>query len=159
MLLMEQMSQKIADFWQSGMDTDRISIKKNCSRCRKNWSEIDKIISVTDIINITASFHKKGIRVLFGDYVAQDDKNSDIMAFQLSQGGLGMPNREYYFNTDEKSVNVKNAYKKYLYKTFVELGNDSLTATKNEESVVALETKLAKASRKVGRFARSIQEL
>ncbi len=141
-------SQKIADFWQSGMDTDAIN-KEKLQPLQEELSEIDKITSVTDIINITASFHKKSIGVLFGDYIAQDDKNSDVMAYELYQGGLGMPNREYYFNTDEKSVNVRNAYKKYLYKTFVELGNDSAAATKNEESVVALETKLAKASRKL----------
>jgi len=141
-------SQKIADFWRSGMDTDAIN-KLQIQPLQNDLTEIKKINSVADIISITGSFHKKGIGALFGDYVAQDDKNSNVMAYHLSQGGLGMPNRDYYFNTDEKSVTVRNAYKKYLYKTFLELGNDSITAVKDEESVLALETKLAKASRKL----------
>jgi putative endopeptidase len=42
------------------------------------------------------------VNVFFDEYVGQDDKNSAEMAFQLNQGGLGMPNRDYYFNTDAR---------------------------------------------------------
>jgi len=94
-------------------------------------------------------FHKKGIGCLFGEYIAQDDKNSEVVAYQLFQGGLGMPNRDYYFNTDSKTTNVKQAYQKYLYKTFRQLGDDSATANKNEVAVFQLETNLARASRKL----------
>ncbi len=141
-------SQKIADFWQSGMDSAAIE-KQALQPLQEDLSSIDKIKSAADIIHVTASFHKKGIGVLFGDYVAQDDKNSDVMAYQLGQGGLGMPNRDYYFNTDAKTIAVKTAYLQYLFKTFKQLGNDSATAAKNTQAVFALETKLAKASRKL----------
>ena len=50
------------------------------------------------------------------------------MALHLSQGGLGMPDRDYYFNTDEKSVSVRKAYQVYLYKSFRSLGKDSAAA-------------------------------
>ncbi len=141
-------SQKISDFWQSGMD----SINRNKNGITPLFDElkkIDAIKSITDITELAAEFHKKGIGCLFTDYVAQDDKNSDAMAYQLVQGGLGMPNRDYYFNTDTKTVNVRNAYQKYLLITFGQLGNDSITAAKYCNSVFALETKLAKASRKL----------
>ncbi|HSZ85060.1 MAG TPA: M13 family metallopeptidase, partial [Puia sp.] len=141
-------SQKVADFWQSGMDTVAIE-KQGLSPLKEDLELINKINSVPDIIHVTAVFHKKGIGCLFGEYIAQDDKNSDVMAYQLYQGGIGMPNRDYYFNTDSKSVAVRNAYQKYLYKTFRELGNDSISASKNAQSVFRLETALAKSSRKL----------
>src|ERR1700722_17863654 len=141
-------SQKVSDFWQSGMDTATIE-KQGLSPLKKNFELIDKINSTPDIINVTAIFHKEGIGCLFGEYIAQDDKNSDVIAYQLYQGGIGMPNRDYYFNTDSKSVAVRNAYQKYLYKTFRQLGNDSDAASKNAQSVFRLETSLAKASRKL----------
>ena len=50
------------------------------------------------------------------------------MAYKLDQGGLGMPNRDYYFDTDEKTTAVRKAYKNYLLKTFQQLGNDAAAA-------------------------------
>jgi putative endopeptidase len=87
--------------------------------------------------------------VLFNDYVAQDDKNSEVMAYQLSQGGLGMPNRDYYFNTDERTANVRKAYQAYLVKTLQQLGNDTAAAAKNASGIFKFETKLAGSSRKL----------
>lgn len=141
-------SQKIADFWQSGMDTVAID-KAGIAPLKEQLDEISSITNTNELIKVTSDFHKKGIRGLFSDYVGQDDKNSEVIAFQLGQGGLGMPNRDYYFNTDNKSLAVKAAYQKYLYQTFLELGNDSLNAIKKTNVVFGLETKLAKASRKL----------
>jgi putative endopeptidase len=142
------LSQKIGDFWQSGMDSAAIE-RQGLQPLQNDLNEIEKIKSTDDIIKVAADFHKKGISVLFSDYVAQDDKNSDLMAYQLGQGGLGMPNRDYYFNTDVKSLNVRKAYQKYLFRTFQQLGKDSLTASREAQSVFNLETKLAKSSRKL----------
>jgi putative endopeptidase len=69
--------------------------------------------------------------------------------FQLGQGGLGLPNRDYYFKTDEKSTKVRQAYQQYLLLTFRQLGSDSIAAGKQAADVFALETKLAGASRKL----------
>ena len=144
----ETVSQKIADFWQSGMDTVAID-KAGLEPLKEQMDAIANIKNTTELIKVTSDFHKKGIRGLLSDYVGQDDKNSEVIAFQLGQGGLGMPNRDYYFNTDSKSLAVKAAYQKYLYQTFVELGNDSISAIKKSDIVFALESKLAKASRKL----------
>ncbi len=111
--------------------------------------KINTISSVNDIIALAADFHQKGIDVLFGEYVGQDQKNSDKMAYQLYQGGLGMPNREYYFDTDEKTQAVRNAYQVYINKTFRQLGSDSAAAKKITDAVFQLETRLAKSSRKL----------
>ena len=47
------------------------------------------------------------------------------MAYQLGQGGLGMPDRDYYFNTDQRTVGVRKSYLDYIIKTFRQLGDDS----------------------------------
>ena len=104
---------------------------------------------VAEQLEVVASFHKKGINAMFNEGVYQDDKNSDVNAYQLGQGGLGMPNRDYYFNTDEKSVNVRKAYQHYLGQVFTRLGNDSVKAAATADKVFQLETRLAKASRKL----------
>jgi putative endopeptidase len=67
----------------------------------------------------------------------------------LTQGGLTMPNRDYYFNTDDKTIRVRDAFREYLFKTFRELGRDSLSAQTSANLVLQLETRLAAASRKL----------
>jgi putative endopeptidase len=141
-------SQKIADFWISGMDTVDIE-KQQLKPLQADMDKIEAIKSVNDLILLTAAFHNKGVDVLFGEYAGQDQKNSDVIAYQLGQAGLGMPNRDYYFNTDERTAGVRKAYQVYLNKTFQQMGSDSASAAKTSAAVFALETKLAKASRKL----------
>jgi putative endopeptidase len=140
--------QKIGDFWFSGMDT--VEIDKQCLQpLKEELNAIDAIQSMNDIIRVTADLHRKGINALFSDYIAQDDKNSEVMAYQLRQGGLGMPNRDYYFDTDERTTSIRKGYLDYMQKTFIQLGSDKNTAEKYAKEVFDLETKLAKASRKL----------
>ncbi len=141
-------TQKIADFWSTAMDT--ININKNgITPIQKDLEKIKAAASLQDLIKLSAEFNNKGSGSFFGSYIGQDDMNSEKMAFILYQGGLGMPNRDYYFNTDEKSIKVQNAFKEYVVKTFVQLGNTTDEATKMMNEVYAFETNLAKASRKL----------
>ena len=139
-------SQKIGDFWKTGMDTIAID-KQGLAPLAADFKLIDGISNTAELLTVTASLHKKGINGLFNVYITQDDKKSDLMALKFDQGGIGLPNRDYYFNTDERTLNVKAAYKIYMQKTFAQL--DSSTAAKNTTAVFDLETKLAKASRKL----------
>lgn len=141
-------TQKIGDFWQGAMDTVALN-KAGISPLRPDLDKIDAIQNVTDLIQETAELKIKGIRCLFSDYVTQDDKNSNVMVYKLGQGGLGMPNRDYYFNTDARTEKVRKAYKDYLLKTFQQLGGDSSTTLRKATAVYALETKLAAASRRL----------
>jgi putative endopeptidase len=141
-------SQKIGDFWQSAMDTVALN-KAGIAPLKNDLDAINAIQNTTDLLRVAAELKTKGVNCLFGDYVAQDDKNSEMMAYKLDQGGLGMPNRDYYFKTDERTENIRTAYKQYLLKTFKQLGNDDASAQKDADAVYTLETKLAKASRKL----------
>lgn len=139
-------TQKIGDFWKSGMDSAGIE-KAGLTPLAADMQQIDAIKTGDDVITTGALFQNKGISCLFNMYISQDDKNSDVMAVKLDQGGLGLPNRDYYFNTDDRTVKVKEAYKSYVFKTFNRM--DSTNAKKDADEVFALETKLAKASRKL----------
>ncbi len=138
--------QKIGDFWFSGMDTADIE-KQGLAPLRPELLMINGIQSKPEIVKAVGAFHLMGIRVLFFDYVAQDDKNSAEMAFELGQGGLGMPNKDYYFKTDSAAVAVRKAYSQYLMATFMQLGAASALATAKANAVLQLETRLAAASR------------
>lgn len=141
-------TRKIGDFWQSGMDSAAAE-KQGLEPLKTDLTAIQNISNIEQLMKVVASLHRKSIHMLFAYGVGQDDKNSEVNAYQLWQGGLGMPERDYYFNTDEKTVNVQKAYRKYLYQTFRQLGDDSLQATANADKVYQLETRLAKASRKL----------
>jgi putative endopeptidase len=141
-------TQKIGDFWYSGMDSEGIETQG----LKPLQSDLDKIRqtgSLNDFLKVFAELQKKGVDGLMSGAVYQDEKKSDEMALHLSQGGLGMPDRDYYFNTDEKSVNVRKAYQVYLYKSFRTLGKDSAAAQMAAHAVYELDSRLAKASRKI----------
>ena len=141
-------SQKIGDFWQTAMDTVSLD-KAGVSPLKEDLDRINNIKAPADILTEAADLKKKGVNCLFSDFVSQDDKNSEMMAFKLEQGGLGMPNREYYFKTDTRTTKVQEAYKQYLTKTFRQLGDADAAAQQHAASVYALEAKLASASRKL----------
>ena len=144
----EGVQQQIGDFWHSGMDSAAIE-KGGLAPLQPALDQIRNIKTVADLMNVSADFHNKGANVLFGDYVAQDDKNSNVYAYMMTQGGLGMPNRDYYFNADARTEGVRKAYNIYLVKTFMQLGNDTATAVRSAAAVYGLEKRLANNSRKL----------
>ena len=140
--------QQVGDFWASGMDSAGAE-KQGLAPLQPYLQSIQQISSLPQLIASVAGSHRGQAGVIFNDGIGQDDKNSEVNAYFVNQGGLGMPNRDYYFNTDEKSVNVRNAYQHYMETTFRQLGDDATTAAANTAKVMQLETKLAKASRKL----------
>lgn len=144
----EGIDKKVGDFWFSAMDTVSLE-KQKLQPIQQELAQVNAITDLNSFMQTVADFHKKGIGTLYGSRVSQDDKNSDVMSFYLWQGGLGMPNRDYYFNTDSRTTSVRNAYKVYVSKVFKSLGADDATAQKKTEAQLALEIRLAKASRKL----------
>lgn len=140
--------QKIGDFWAVGID----SVKANQLGYSPIKPELDRIAGIkmaADVPGVIAHEIQLGVRALIGPRVSQDDKNSDKMALYLYQSGLGLPNRDYYFNTDTRTKNIRRAYLRHVASTFKLLGQDSTTANTNAARVMALETTLAKSSRKL----------
>jgi putative endopeptidase len=141
-------TQQIGDFWTSGMDSVAIE-KQGIEPLREELNKINAITTPKDVMAQAAHMHTYGVGVFFSDGVSQDAKNSEVMAYYLSQGGLGLPNRDYYFNTDERTTKVRNEYPSHIARMFVLMGTDSATAKAKAKGIVALETRLAKASRKL----------
>src|SRR5258708_36756747 len=90
--------------------------------------------------------HSVGINDLFASDSTQDFKNSDEVTFEVFQGGLGLPDRDYYTKTDDKSKTIRDEYLKHVAKMFELLGDDPAKAASVAQTVLGLETKLAEAS-------------
>ncbi|MFD2784997.1 M13 family metallopeptidase [Hymenobacter rubripertinctus] len=140
--------QKIGDFWAAGMDSAAIN-RQGVEPLQKELTRIRSITTVTGVQAAIARLQLLGVNALIGGYVGQDAKNSEKMALQLWQAGLGLPNRDYYFNQDARTSNIRKEYQKHLTTMFGLLGQDAATAQANTQRVLALETKLAAASRKL----------
>lgn len=140
--------QKIGDFWTMGMDSAKI--EADGLKPLQPW--LDKVNAITDVkslVSTVSELKKIGSNTLFSDFVSQDDKNSDAMTYKLWQGGIGLPEREYYFKTDSATVNIRNEYQKYIRQILTMSGEDSNAAATAAKNILALETRLAKASRKL----------
>lgn len=140
--------QQIGDFWTMAMDSAKIE----ADGLKPLQPMLDKVNAISDVKSLVATvaeLKKAGSYTLFSDYVTQDDKNSDVMAYKLWQGGLGLPEREYYFKSDSTTVNIRNEYVKYITRILTMSGEDAMTAGNAAKNILALETKLAMASRKL----------
>ncbi len=109
--------QLIGDLYHSFTDT----IKRNelgYTPVQGMLSEIDAITTKEELQAQIVKLHDLGLDPGFGMYVEQDAKFNDTYAVYLGQGGLGLPNRDYYFNKDERSVNIREEYKNHIDKIF-----------------------------------------
>ncbi|MDQ4139544.1 MAG: M13 family metallopeptidase, partial [Bacteroidota bacterium] len=120
-------TQKVGDFFGSGMDS--ITIEKVGIAPLKPY--LDKVTAVKDtkgLLTTLAQLKKAGISGMFNFYVAQDDKKSTEYAVNLYQGGLGLPDRDYYLKEDDRSQNIRAEYVKHVQNMFVLLGENVATA-------------------------------
>jgi len=140
--------QKIGDFYASGMDT--LSIEKlGLKPLSSEFNRIDAINDIPSLMNTIGYLHTIGASPAFSFYVSQDDKISSKHALFFGQGGLGLGNRDYYFNTDEQTIKIRNEYAKHLQVMMQFLGNDATVAKNASATILKIETDLAKTSRKL----------
>lgn len=137
--------QKVGDMYRSGMDTVAID-KAGLTPMNGILSRIDGITDANGLVNEITLEHTQGLGQVFAFWVAPDDKNVTNQVAQFFQGGLGLPDRDYYFNKDARSAKVRDAYQQYLVKMLGMMGNDSATAKKDAADIYKLETALAGAS-------------
>ncbi|AIZ62920.1 metalloendopeptidase [Hymenobacter sp. DG25B] len=140
--------QKIGDFWAAGLDSVAID-KQGIAPLKPELDRIAAIKSLADVQAVIARHKVLGVNSLIGLYVAQDAKNSEKMALHLYQAGLGLPNRDYYFNKDTRTSNIRKEYVRHVARMLQLLGQDSVTAQRHSQQIMALETALAGSSRKL----------
>ncbi|MGN6569573.1 MAG: M13 family metallopeptidase, partial [Flavipsychrobacter sp.] len=141
-------TQQIGDFWATAMDTVAIE-KAGIEPLKAELAKINALQTPKDVMTQAVHMHTYGVGVFFDEGVSQDSKNSDAEAYYMTQGGIGLPNRDYYFNTDPRTTKIREAYPHYVATMFKLMGVDSNEANKKAAAVVALEAKLAGASRKL----------
>lgn len=137
--------QKIGDFYAMGMDTETIE-KQGLEPLKPEFDRINAIQNMEDVQDQIAHFHMYGIGSLFGFFSSTDIKNSTMNIAHISQGGLGMSDRDYYLNNDDRTVEIREAYKKHLVKMFALSGISEDKAQQMSETIMKIETRLASAS-------------
>lgn len=140
--------QKIGDYWTMAMDSAKI--EADGLKPLQPW--LDKVNAISDaksLVATVAELKKIGSSTLFSNFVTQDDKNSEVMTYKLWQGGLGLPEREYYFKKDSATVNIRTAYIRYITNILAMSGEDAVIAAGTAKKILALETSLAESSRKL----------
>ena len=136
---------KIADFYNTGMDTAKIETD-GLAPVQPLFNEISAIQNKDDVMKVVADLHTQGIRPMYSLFSDADQKNSEMVVAYLYQGGLGMPDRDYYMKDDERSKSIQEAYKIHLQKIFVLAGDNEANSKLNSTIVYKLEYRLAKSS-------------
>ncbi len=135
---------EVGDFFASAMATNRIE-KLGFKPIAPDLKRIDRLKSTRDIFALLADFHNRGIGGIFDAGFGPDDKNSSIYAVELSQGGLSLPDRDYYLQDSFADTRAK--YREHVRKMFELLGEKPADAAAHAGTVLDLETELARASR------------
>jgi len=137
--------QKLGDFYASCMDEAAIE-SRGAKPIAPELERIDGIRSLSDLRSELARLQTRGAGALFGFGSQQDRKNSNEVIAGASQGGLGLPDRDYYTKTDDKSGELRGRYVDHVTKMFTLLGDDPGKAAGQAKAVLDIETKLAQAS-------------
>ncbi len=139
------LEQKVGDFYYSGMDEAQIN-QAGVKPLQTEFERIQNIKNLNDLLNVTAHLHQIGVGVLFNFGSMQDFKNSEQMIGAVAQGGLGLPDRDYYLKDDEKFKKIRTSYVQHIARVFELLGIASDIAATNAEKVMRIETQMATAS-------------
>jgi len=138
--------QLAGDLYASAMDSVTIE-QKGLTPLNSDLQRIAAIQSSKDILNEVAYEYTMGLRPLTGFYAKPDDKNSSEIVAHFSQGGLGLPSKDYYFKMDSATLNIRNNYLHYIARILHLAGDDSASAIREAGEILTLETALAKESK------------
>jgi putative endopeptidase len=137
--------QKIGDYYASCMDEAAIE-QKGTAPLKPEFDRIAAVKSKADLPAYLAGAHLAGVRAFFRFGSEPDMKNADMVIANTDQGGLGLPERDYYFKDDPKSVELRAKYVKHVQNIFQLLGDKPELAAAKAKVVMDIETALAKAS-------------
>jgi endothelin-converting enzyme/putative endopeptidase len=136
-------TQKIGDYYSSCLD-EKVLEAKGTEPLKAELERIAKIGSKAEIADIAAALVHGNALFSFGS--TQDFRDADQVIAEADQGGLGLPDRDYYLKEDPKSVDLRKAYVTHLQKVFELLGDQPESAAAEAQTVMRIETALAKGS-------------
>ena len=137
--------QKVGDFYFSGMDEATINAQ-GITPLAPEFERIQAMRSMADMQAELAHLHLMGVNALFSFGSMQDFKDSEQVIAATMQGGLTLPDRDYYLNNDDRFKKIRTAYQSHLVNMFQLLGDDPAKATSEAQTIITIETALAKAS-------------
>lgn len=138
-------AQKIGDYYAIGMDSIKLN-SEGISPLKPELARIEALKTKADLNAHLSYLHEEGIGGLFNVFGMADSKNSDMVVTYLWQGGLGMPDRDYYTDDNERAESIRTAYVNHVKNMFMLLGDEEATAEANAKKVMEMETRLATAS-------------
>jgi len=138
-------SKMLGTFYKSCMDSAAAE-RAGAAPLKPRLARIDAIKTRADLQREIARLHLEGVPVLFGFGSTQDSKNSTSVIGGAFQGGLGLPDRDYYTKTDPASATIRTNYVAYMRKMFELAGETAAQSTTDADKVMSIETSLAKAS-------------
>lgn len=139
-------ARKIGDFYASGMDSTARE-KAGIEPLKADLQKVATLSTPEQFASFMADLNMRGIYVTFSPFTMADVKNSDMVILNLYQGGLGLPEVEYYTTDDAQMKDIRAEYQKYVAKMLMFAGDDQAAAAKNAEAILDLETRLAKVSK------------
>jgi len=139
-------TEEVGDFYAACMDESLVE-KRGISAVQSHLDAIAKLKSVQEMPQLIARLQLVfGRSILFAAGSTQDPDNSELVIAELDQGGLGLPDRDYYTKTDDKSKQTRERYLLHVQKIFELAGDRPETAKQNADTVMRMETALANAS-------------
>lgn len=135
----------IGDFYAACMDEAGIE-KAGLQPIEPFLNSIDGIKTIDDLKKQIAELQNNGFPAVFSFGAGPDLKNSNLVILNAGQGGLTLPNRDYYTQTDAKSIEIRQRFVQYVSNMFKLLGEDPQRAAADAEKILQLQTRLANAS-------------
>ncbi len=143
----DAVAQEIGDFYAACMD-EATAEKRGLSAIKPDLNAIVRLKSVHELAPLLARLQNSvpGTSFIFGGGSIQDPDDSNQQIAGLDQGGLGLPDRDYYTKEDAKSKEIRERYVQYVQKMFELMGDNPDAAKKNADTILRMETALAKSS-------------
>ncbi|MGH7437635.1 MAG: M13 family metallopeptidase, partial [Polyangiaceae bacterium] len=136
---------KLGDTWASCMDEEAIE-KETATDLKPEVAKIDAVHDPKSLVEELAHLHSVGVGAAFGFESEVDFKDAAHMIAGMSQGGLGLPERDYYFRDDDRTKAIREAYVSHVAATLVLMGEKPARADAEAKTVMKIETDLASAS-------------
>ncbi|NOZ85685.1 MAG: M13 family metallopeptidase [Deltaproteobacteria bacterium] len=140
----DRFGKKVGDFYAACMDEEGIE-KKGLENLKTEWQKLDSISKPASFASAVAHLHRIGVGAVFDLEAMQDFKDSTKVVAWIFQGGLTLPDRDYYLKTDDKSKEIQKNYRSYIKQMLVLAGCKEKKAAKKAEKIFNLEKSLARS--------------
>jgi len=137
--------QKIGDYYHACMD-EKAADAKGYDPVKPELARVDALADKKRVEGEVIRLHRDAVGVFFGFRSQPDPKNSNMTIADADQGGLGLPDRDYYLKTDDNSVKLRAAYVEHVTHMLQLIGESPEAAAAHAKAIMAFETDLARAS-------------